>query len=107
MAPDRAQDPLDRLLDQWQVGPPSPDLANRIVAKSREVAQLEEQRGWAARLAALLGAGGMGARLAPQLVGLSLALLVGFWYGADSSTAQEFDASPLILGQNLDTEWPE
>lgn len=100
-----SQDPLDRLLDEWKVDAPSPDLASRIVARSREVPQLEPRRSWGARLAALLGGGGMGPRLAPQLAGLGLALMIGFWYGAGDSTAQEIDASQLILGPNLEAEW--
>ena len=102
-----SRDPVDRLLDQWQVGPPSADLADRIVTRSREVAQLEERRSWRARLVALLGSGD-GLRLAPQLAGIGLALLIGFWYGSGgiaSSTAQEIDASQLILGPTFETEW--
>lgn len=101
------RDPLDRLLDEWKVGPPSPDLAGRIVAKSREVEQVGTRSGWQARLASLFG-GGVGGRLAPQLVAVGVALVIGFWYGAGgvaSSTMQEFDASPLILGPNYETEW--
>lgn len=105
--PGRPQDPLDRLLDEWQVGPPSSDLANRIVTRSREVAQLGTPPGWRARLGSLFG-GSVGGRLAPQLAAVGLALVIGFWYGAGgvaSSTAQEIDASPLILGPNYETEW--
>ena len=38
------RDPVDHLLDQWQVGQPSSDLANRIVARSREVEQQGRQQ---------------------------------------------------------------
>ncbi|WP_119422260.1 hypothetical protein [Desertibaculum subflavum] len=106
------RDPLDRLLDEWKLGEPSPDLAHRIVARSREVEQLGTRTGWRARLAGLFGGGlfgdGMGGRLAPQMAAVGLALMIGFWYGAGgvaSSTAQEIDASPLILGPNYETEW--
>lgn len=101
------RDPLDRLLDEWKVGGPSPDLASRIVARSRDVAQLGAAPGWRARLAGLFG-GSAGGRLAPQMAAVGLALMIGFWYGAGgvaSSTAQEIDASPLILGPNYETEW--
>lgn len=98
------RDPVDHLLDQWQVGQPSSDLANRIVARSREVEQQGRRAGWLAGLAALFG-GGAGLRLAPQLAGLGLALMIGFWYGAGASTAQEIDASPLILGPTYESEW--
>jgi hypothetical protein len=101
------RDPLDRLLDQWQVGQPSADLASRIVAKSREVEQITARRGFGSWLVAVI-AGGAGPRLTPQLAGLGLALLVGFWYGAggvNGSVAQDYDASPLILGPNLEAEW--
>ena len=104
MTPDRQRDPVDHLLDQWQVGQPSADLASRIVAQSRAVEQLNQNAGWRARLAALFG-GGAGLRLAPQLAGLGLALFIGFWYGAGVSTAQEIDASPLILGPTYESEW--
>ena len=104
MTPDSQRDPIDDLLDQWRVGEPSPDLASQIVARSRAVEQLDQKPGWRARLAALLGVGA-GLRLVPQLAGLGLALLIGFWYGAGASTAQEFDASPLILGPTYESEW--
>lgn len=102
------RDPLDRQLDEWKVGEPSPDLAGRIVTKSREVEQIGRRTGWRMRLAGMFGGAGVGGRLAPQLAAIGVAVVIGFWYGAGgvaSLTAHEIDASPLILGPNYETEW--
>lgn len=100
-----SRDPLDDLLDNWRVEPPSPGLAERIVARSRAVEQIDVRAGWYRRLAALFGGGWS---VGPQVAGIAVALLIGFWYGAGgvaSSTAQEIDAGQLMLGPNLESEW--
>jgi len=98
---------IDAALDAWQPAEPGPELAARIVERSRDLPQAGNARSAVSSFLHRL----FGTPLAPQLAGLAAALVIGFGIGmaglgtGAEAQAQDLDLDTLILGPSAELEW--